>query len=221
MQKLTSPFDLIKKAVNTFVIKENAVFLVKIYAPLAVFSVISVIQSYLPASIRNSNSVWLFIAVAFLQILYFLTSVFIGVSGILALRKVVDGGELSLKKTYRSAWKNYWILLLLSIILALIYVFGFALLIVPGMLFVVWFAFSRFMAVEKNLGVKEALLKSKGLVKGMYWKTLGRLLVFGFFTVIVQMVLSVIPYGLGSVASTLLGGLYMLPLYLLYKEVSS
>jgi hypothetical protein len=75
--------------------------------------------------------------------------------------------------------------------------------------------------IEKGLGVKQALLKSKELVKGIYWKMLGRLIVFGAFAMIVQMILSVVPYGLGSIISSLCGGLYMLPLYLLYKELSA
>ncbi|MCX6705010.1 MAG: hypothetical protein NT162_01590 [Candidatus Woesebacteria bacterium] len=220
MQKLTSPFDLIKKAINIFAKKENIIFLVKIYVPVGVFSAISLAQTFLPASIRNSNSPWLFVGVGILQILYFLTSVFVTVSGIIALGKIVGGGELSAKKTFKSAWKNYWIFLLLSIVLTLIYLLGFVFLIIPGILFVVWFAFSRFMAIEKGFRIKQSLLKSKELVKGMYWKILGRLLVFGAFTFIVQMILSIAPYGVGSIISSLCGGLYLLPLYLLYKELS-
>lgn len=220
MKTISSPFELIKKAVNIFSKKENLVFLVKIYIPVAFFSLLSAGQSFLPASIKNSTSIWLVLGVGVVQILYFLTSALVTISAVVALGKIVNGGELSFKKTYKSAWKNYWMLLLLSVVLTLIYVFGFLLLIIPGMIFIVWFAFSRFMAIEKGLGIKQSLLKSKELVKGIYWKVLGRLIVFGAFTVLVQMVLSVIPYGLGLTVSSLCGGLYMLPLYLLYKEIS-
>ena len=219
MEKLSSPFDLIRKAVNIFAKKENILFLIKVYIPMAILSLISIAQSFLPASIKNSNSVGL--AVFLVLLLSLFVGVFVAASGIVALGKVVEGGELSVKKTFKSGWKSYRIFLLLSIALTLIYIFGFVLLIVPGILFVVWFAFSRFMVIEKGLGVKPALLKSKELVKGIYWKILGRLIVFGAFTMVVQMVLSVIPYGLGSTVSSLCGGLYMLPLYLLYKELDA
>lgn len=221
MKTISSPFELIKKAVNIFSKKENIIFLVKIYIPVAFFSLLSAAQSFLPASIKNSTSIWLVLGVGVVQILYFLTSALVTISAVVALGKIVNGGELSFKKTYKSARKNYWMLLLLSVVLTLIYVFGFLLLIIPGMIFIVWFAFSRFMAIEKGLGIKQSLLKSKELVKGIYWKVLGRLIVFGAFTVLVQMVLSVIPYGLGLTVSSLCGGLYMLPLYLLYKEISA
>lgn len=220
MKKLSSPFDLIKKAINTFSKKENAIFLVQIYIPVAIFSIISVGQSFLPSSIIDSASQVITVIMTVLQILYLLVGVFVAVAGIIGLGKVIGGGELSVKKTFASAWKNYWVFLLLSIVLTLIYVFGFVLLLIPGLLFIVWFAFSKFIMVEKRLGLKESLLRSKTLVKGSYWKILGRLIVFGVFVMIVQIILSIIPYGLGSIVSSLLGAFYMLPLYLLYKEFS-
>lgn len=220
MKTISSPFDLIKKAVNIFSKKENLVFLIQIYLPMAFFSLLSVAQSFLPASIKNQASAWLVLGVGLMQILYFLTSVLVTISGVIALGKIVNGKEeLSIRKTYKSAWKNYPQLVYLMLILAVIYILGFALLIIPGILFVVWFAFSRFIAIEKGVKVKGALLKSKAMVKGIYWKVLGRLIVFCAFTVLVQMVFSVIPYGLGLTVSSLCGGLYMLPLYLLYKEL--
>ena len=220
MHKLSPPFDLIKKAVNIFTKKENLSFLVKIYLPLLPFSILLAIQSYIPASIADVNDVWFTVGSGVLQIFSVLVGLFTTVSAIIALGKVTENGELSVKKTFRSAWNIYWGFLLLSIVLTVAFLFGFTMLIVPGMLFVVWFAFSRFMMVEKKLGVKLSLLKSRQLVKGIYWKVLGRLIVFGAFTVVVQIILSVVPYGAGSVISSLCGGLYMLPLYLLYRELS-
>jgi len=221
MQKLSSPFDLIKKSVNIFAKKENLVYLIQIYIPMALFSIISIAQNYLPENIRNSTSVWMVSGVVILQLIYLLVSVFVTLSGIIAVGKIIGGEELSIKKTYKSALPKYWTFLLLSSVLTLAYIFGFVLLIIPGIIFVVWFAFSRFAAVEKGLGVKDALLKSKELVKGIYWKILGRLLVFGAFTVIVQMLLTMIPYGVGSVINSLCGGFFILPLFLLYKELST
>jgi len=220
MKKLSSPFDLIKRAVNLFSKKENLVFLIKVYLPLAFFSLLSLAQSYLPSSVVNPKSVWLVTIMAFIQILYLFTSVFVAASGIVALGRVVEAKELSIKGTFKSAWKIYWKFLLLSIVLAIAYGLGFILLIVPGLLFIVWFAFSRFIMIEKGLGIKGALTKSKGMVKGIYWKVLGRLIIFGLFVVLVEVILSVIPYGIGAVVTSLCGALFMLPMYLLYKEIS-
>jgi hypothetical protein len=220
MKKLSSPFDLIKKAVDLFSKKENLIFLVEIYLPLAFFSLLSIAQTYLPSSIIDSKSVLLTVVTVLVQILYLFVSVFVTVSGIIALGKVISGKDLSVKKTFESAWKIYWVFLLLSIVLFLAYLLGFALLIVPGVLFVVWFVFSRFVMVEKGLGVKESLLKSKEMVKGIYWKVLWRLVIFGVFVVIIEAILSAIPYGIGAIVTDLCGALFLLPVYLLYKEIS-
>jgi hypothetical protein len=221
MQKLSSPFDLIKKAVTIFAKKENLIYLIQIYLPMAFFSIISIAQNYLPENIRNSTSVWMVSGVVILQLIYLLVSVFVTLSGIIAVDKIIGGGELSLKKTYKSALSKYWAFLLLSSALTLAYLFGFVLLIIPGILFIVWFAFSRFLAIEKGFGIKESFFKSKILVKGIYWKILGRLIVFGAFTMIVQMFLTMIPYGIGSIVNSLCGGLFILPLFLLYRELSA
>jgi hypothetical protein len=133
---------------------------------------------------------------------------------------MVEGIELSVRATFGSARKVYWAFLLLSIVLVLIYLLGFILLIVPGVLFVVWFAFSRFITIEKGLKFKESLSKSKEMVKGIFWKILGRLIVFGAFMILIEAILSVIPYGVGAIVTSLCGGLFMLPVYLLYKEIS-
>jgi hypothetical protein len=219
MKKLSSPFELIKKAVDIFSKKENVIFLVKIYLPVGFFSLLSVLQDYLPSSVRNS--VWLNVTTGILQIISILIGVFVTVSGIMALAKVVGGGELLVMKTFKAARKKYWIFLLISIVLFLIYLFGFVLLIVPGVLFVVWFAFTKFIAIEKGTGIKESFVKSKELVKGIYWKVLGRLIIFGLFVIVIEAILTVIPYGIGAIIGSLLGGLFMLPSYLLYKEISA
>jgi hypothetical protein len=221
MKKLTSPFQLIKKSVDIFSKKENFLFLIRIYIPVAVFSVLSVAQSNFPDSFKNSNVVLLTIVAAILQLLYLLTGVLVSAAGIIAIGKIVDGKKATIKEIFMTAKKSYWMFLLLSIVIALAYGFGFILLVVPGLLFAVWFAFSKFLMIEKGTGIKESLLKSKELAKGNYWKILGRLAIFGLFLIIVEMALSIIPFGIGTVLASLCGALFMLPTYLLYRELSA
>lgn len=222
MRKLSSPFELIKIAVNLFVKKENLLFLVQIYLPVAFFSILSIIQNYLPESVKNSTSVWLTVATGVLQITYLLVSVFVTASGIIALGKIVGGGEFSVRQTFKNAWKRYWKFLLISALYSFAVGFGFVLLIIPGVLFVTWYAFSRFIFIEdERSGVLTAFGRSKNLVKGRFWKIFGRLIVFGIFGVAIDVILTIIPFGLGSVISGLCGGLFMLPAYLLYKELSA
>jgi len=165
--------------------------------------------------------VLLTVIAAIIQILSLLTSVLVSAAGIIAIGKIVDDKKSTVKEVFLSAKKNYWMFLLLSIVLTIAYGLGFILLIVPGLLVVVWFAFSKFIMIEKGTNIKASLMKSKEMAKGSYWKILGRLVIFGLFMIIVEMALSIIPFGVGSVAASLCGALFILPTYLLYKEISS
>lgn len=220
MKNLSSPIDLIKNAINLFVEKENLIYLIKVYSPLIPFSILSLALNYLPDSVKNSNLVWFTVGLVILQVLYFLTSVFVTASGIIAVGRVTEGESLSVRITFKSAWRRYWVLLFLSVVLFFINLFGFILLIVPGVIFITWFVFSRFIAVETGSGLKQSLVKSKDLAKGRFWKILGRLIVFGLFTALIEIVLNIIPFGIGSVLSALAGGLLILPSFLLYKELA-
>ncbi|MGA3291583.1 MAG: hypothetical protein ABSC49_00340 [Candidatus Microgenomates bacterium] len=221
MKKLSSPIDLIKKSIDIYSKKKNFVLLAELYIPLVFFSILSIAENYLPGSIRSSGSIWLTGGMWFIQAVYLLVTVFVTAAVIIAFGQVIKGDKFSVKETFASAWKKYWIFLLLNIVLALAYLLGFVLLIVPGVLFVVWFAFSRFIMIEKGTGIKESFLESKELVKGNYWRIFGRLVVFGVFAVVCEVILSIIPYGVGSVINVVLGGLFILPSYLLFKELSA
>lgn len=220
MKKLSSPIDLIKKSVAIFSKKENLIYLVQVYIPAGIVSVIVVAESYLPSSITNSKSIWWIGTVALTQLLSALVAIFVAVAGIIALGNIVGKGPLSVRKTYELALKKYWKFAIFSAVSALIYILGFVLLIIPAIIFGVWFVFSRFLVIEKKMGIKESFLKSKEMVKGIFWKILGRCLVFGIFMIFVQMILGMVPFGVGTVLVSLCGAIYILPGYLLFKEIS-
>jgi len=220
MKKLTSPIKLIEQSIVIFKKKENLLSLLRIYLPLAIFPVLSIIFSYLPFFAKNTNSAWFISLMTGVRIIYSLVSVFIAISGIMAISVIVKNEKFAIKNIYKKAWKGYWKFLLLNIVLGLLYLIGFVFLIIPGVLAVVWLTFSRFVMVEKQTGLKEALLKSKLIVKGYFWKVLGRLIIFGFFSIFIEIFLEIIPFGIGTVIWTLCGALFILPQYLLYRELS-
>jgi hypothetical protein len=141
-------------------------------------------------------------------------------AGTVAIVKVTEGKIVPVKNIFKDACKIYWPFLLLNVVLGILYLLGFVLLVVPGVLLVVSLTFSRFVMIENGTGVKESILKSKAFTKGYFWKILYRLLVFGIAMLLSEAVLSLIPYGVGSIVTTLLSGLFLLPIYFLYKELS-
>lgn len=85
-----------------------------------------------------------------------------------------------------------WPALYISILVGLITVGGFILIIAPGVIFTVWFAFSVYLAVlEKKKGVATLLHGSRELSRGRFWPVLGRLVLPAiFWTVIAYLVLA-------------------------------
>jgi len=218
--QLSGPLDLIKKSIRIFFEKKNLVYFLKIYSPLIPFALFSAFQKNFNNPFAQS-SLWmsglsLFGGLASL-IVYFL----VGLSGLYGVNAVVAGGIPDVRAVYRTAWKNLWKFSLLVMVTFLIVVGGIILLIIPGIVFGVWYSFSRFLFVEKNTGIKESLAGSKALVAGRFWKVFGRFFVFGLFAILVQIVAGIVPFGLGSVITTMVGALFILPPYLLYQELKS
>ena len=220
MKKLTSPFTLIKKSLEIFTKKENFLFLIKIYLPVAVLSLISLafinipfLSKTLDASLGNAVNI-------VVGIIFLVFSVFMSIAGIMAVIRIIDGKNLRIKEVYKEAFSKFGIFFLLTITIYLINLLGLVLLIVPFVLVIVWFAFSKFVMVDKGVGIKVSLLESRSMVKGIFWQVLGRLLAFGLFWFFSQMVLSILPFGIGTVIYGLCGGLFVIPSFLLYREIN-
>jgi hypothetical protein len=145
----------------------------------------------------------------------------VAIASIFAIKKVLEGGALSFSESYSLVKSKLLKFALVNFLRGIILVIGFLLLIVPGVVFLVWFVFAHFEVVLTEAGIKESLSRSKALVAGKFWKVLGRLVVFGLFQVLVQMILTILPLNIGSLISPLLGILFILPVYLLYQELAA
>lgn len=77
---------------------------------------------------------------------------------------------------------KFWI----AILVGLIEMGGFILLIIPGVIFAVWFMFSDLILVAEGKRGLEALLKSKEYVKGYWWKLFWVIFFFGIFSIIIS-----------------------------------
>jgi len=92
------------------------------------------------------------------------------------------GTELS------SATKIFWPAIGVTILTVLAVLGGMILLIIPGIIFMLWFAFSYASVTIDNTNVMDGMHKSKALVDGRWWKVLWRLffptVVFGIVAVI-------------------------------------
>lgn len=218
-KNLSSPLTLIKKAFEIFTKKDNTIFLIKIYLPIGIISLISLLFINVPFLTKFiSTDTGNFVMIAF-DILLTLIAVFVNLVGIVAIIEIEKGNKVAIKEVYKTSSTKYLNFFLLTLLIYLIYGLGLVLLIAPFFLFVTWFVFSKFIMIEDDLGIKASLLQSKKLIKGTFWKVLSRIVVFSIFSLLCQMALGTLPYGIGTLIFYLCGGLFILPTFLLYREI--
>jgi len=90
--------------------------------------------------------------------------------------------------------------IIVSIVIAIIgnyagmesYIFLFPLIIIPVVLFGVWFSLSPFIFFKEGIKGMSALRRSKKLTNGIFWKIFGRILLLGIILGIINFVLNAI-----------------------------
>jgi hypothetical protein len=118
--------------------------------------------------------------------------------------------ELDAVSAYRESWPHLprfiWALLLTLLVAT----FGFYLLIFPGLLFLSWFGFASYLAVEKGLSGPAALRESRKLVGIRDLEVIGRFAYFILISIVFSVVIALLENTLtadASLAATVLHGL--------------
>lgn len=177
-------------------VRENmALFFGIVAVPLA-FS--SLAAFFAPA--ENTGVVdpteWGLYAVLFL--IGFILNIFMGI----AMVKALDNRALTVKGAYSAAVPYFFKYLGASFLSGFLMLIGFILLIVPGIILSVWFAFVFFILVLENAGIVESLKRSREYVRGHWWETFGRLVTMTVVTLLVVFLISLpVAFLLGEVGS--------------------
>ncbi|MBI4100273.1 hypothetical protein HY439_00840 [Candidatus Microgenomates bacterium] len=131
------------------------------------------------------------------------------------------GEKIGVKDSYQKGRSKIIPLFLLSLLSGLIVMGGFIFFIIPGIIFSVWFTFSRYLLVLENTGGLGALLKSREYVRGKWWPVLWRLFVLGLFNGLFYIIAAIIFPFLNLFTNLFIGPLTSVYLLLLYKHTKS
>jgi hypothetical protein len=160
-----------------------------------------------PTSLRELQTLIVRRVEAILDPYYLLViplSLAVMVAGVAAVLAFCKTEIRSWQEAYQESYKFVWKYVLLSLAVGVIGLFGFLLFVIPGFVFNIWFVVVLPVLILEKKGVLETLVKSRWLVQGRFWETLGRYLVY----MLVVLVLSVscgavgVMTGLDLVAST-------------------
>jgi len=134
--------------------------------------------------------------------------------GFSAFMFAVINEELGIRDSLREGWQRVFSFMWLYNLTGFIIAGGFLLLIIPGVIFLVWFAFSQFILVSEGERGMNALLKSKEYVKGKWFDVFLRLFVIWILSGCVGMVPVI-----GPLVSVLFFPFVMIFIYLVYRDL--
>ena len=129
---------------------------------------------------------------------------------------IVLNEDLGIIEAFQTGWKYLWPMAWVLTLAPAIVLTGFALGVVPGILFAVWFSFCGYILLEEDHRGMDALLASMEYVRGHWWNTFGKLLVLWLISAAV----SLIPF-IGQVFSLLLNPFFMLFMLAMYRDLKA
>ncbi|SRR6056297_460223 len=185
--KISPVGDLVKNAFELYkksFWKLIAIMLISVLAmlPVIILGGVGVAMNVLNSQGQGGILLGIFVI---LSIIFVLFSIYFSISSqaatLLYFRK--EYPKPGVWAIFNEARKNYfWKFLGMSILLGLIFLLGFLLLIIPGIILIVYLAFSAWILIFEDKGVVESIKGSASLVKGYWWAVLGRFLaVYGVF----------------------------------------
>jgi hypothetical protein len=125
----------------------------------------------LAAPVEGIESLQMYVRIA--NILDFLLGVIAVMAIAYAVDRIVAGKKPKLWESFKSALLVWDKAILTSLLASLILLGLYVLLIIPGIIWSVYYTFFIYAVILKKLKYKTALNYSKGLVRGRWWRVLG------------------------------------------------
>lgn len=104
-----------------------------------------------------------------LQLLSIAVGLIFTIARIYAINKLSENSSVSLSESFKVAFQKYFPYLLVFILVTLVVFGGILLLIVPGIIFMVWFLFFEYPVILEDRRGTSAMRRSKQLVQGNGW----------------------------------------------------
>lgn len=113
------------------------------------------------------------------------------------------GNEISVGQAYQFVLPKFLTLILAGICVVLVVYLGLLLLVVPGIIFGLWFVLTTPVIIVENLGATQGMSRSKSLVSG----NLGKIFSVGFLVLLISYIVAIIlHYGASVFAGVLFSG---------------
>lgn len=180
----------------------------------------------------QAEGISFFIFIISFSIIAFVATFISQAWGQTALLYAIKGSQekIGVKESYRRGWHMILSCWWVSLLAGIIAIGGFLLLVVPGIIFSIWFSMATFVLIAENLKGMNAILKSREYVKGktgaVLWRGIFIWIIFSIVSLgpILALTLLKVPYGpflIGLVASLFLTPLLMIYSFLIYTHLKN
>lgn len=238
--KLTPVYNLLEGAIKVW--WKNLIKFLKVYLwgilftliPVAIAGLLFGLLAIIDSSTSINVSARFFILIistmlfmCFLVAMYFIVRAYIGI--FLVVKNNYEGNEL---KIFKDTKKYFWSYLWLTILTGILILLWALLLIIPGIIFSIFYSFAVYAFFFEGLTGMKAIRRSISLVKNYWWAVFGRFIVIGIALYIFTMIIS-IPLHLVSdksiffyiwttiiqIISFLIGPISLLYFYQIYQDL--
>ncbi|MBI2062359.1 MAG: hypothetical protein HYT64_01580 [Candidatus Yanofskybacteria bacterium] len=170
------------------------IVLLPVIAAVLLSLIVVYAASFLAGSIAGA------IIIVLLTVILAVTSVILSAIAFISLAYLFNGKEVFTFSEYiklglKKFWPYAWIIFLTSFLV----LGGYMLLIVPGIMFSIWFGLAFYALIIEDRKGMGALLRSKHLVSGKFWKTAWRFLFIWLVALLILAPFWVIDYLIKSV----------------------
>lgn len=166
---MISPWQLFLESIRLFL--KNFKYLLKFWLASSGILIIGILPAGILAAILGFKSPYLLPLGLVYVGFYMIFALWTNSANLVLIKSVSQNQNLSLKELFSQGWKIIGKVLVTSLLAGLAVAGGFLLLIIPGIIFSYWFAFTSQVVVLENLSGTAALSRSKQLVKSRFWKT--------------------------------------------------
>ena len=238
MNTLPSAWSLLHQALSLFL--KNLKYFLKFYlasflAVVILFIVFFIANFALMAITKNTSGPFVALLGTFTFVAFLIVVSWLVAAGLLMTKSVINNQLLSMKAIFIQSKKLILPLFGTNLLTGLIVLVGYLLLIIPGIILTVKYAFTQYIVIDENLSGLAALKRSQELVKGKFWKVLG----YSLFPTVVIFLLSfitsfvaqqlkasapLVSYAISfasSFLSWILGAVALVYSYLVYKNFVS
>lgn len=186
---LPSSIELLKQSLILY--KQNLkVFLIIVFL---VFFPSFLIYNFRYFDFLKKLNVSTFIFLTVTIIAYLITLVFSILTFYAIIYLIKDSSKkVGLIEAYHQSFNILYLTIWLCFLKSFLTIGAFVFLIIPGIIFSIWFVLGPYVLVNENLKGMNALLKSREYIRGYWWKVFWRLLALGVFFLIVSLVLGFI-----------------------------